>query len=164
MAEMTRPNEGRQELTREATWDPWRMMREMMRFDPFRELGPWMGTERDTFSPRFDVKETRNAYVFEADLPGVNEDDVDVQLAGNRLTVTGKREMERRDDEENWYAYERSFGAFTRAFTLPEGADTDKVDAEMKNGVLRIEVPKKAEVQRRRIQLKRGGGESKKVH
>jgi HSP20 family protein len=133
------------------------MMREMLRWDPGRELEPaWFG-ERG-FVPMFDVKETRDAYVFKADLPGIREEDLDISLTGNRLSISGKREHEQRDEGEQYYAFERSYGTFTRAFTLPDGCDPDHVNAEMKDGVLTLVLPKKPEVQPKRITVGRQGG------
>jgi HSP20 family protein len=88
------------------------------------------------------VKETKESFVFKADLPGIKEQDLEVTVAGNRLTVAGKREAEKEEKNETVYAYERSFGSFTRSFTLPEQADTDHIKAELKNGELTLVVPK----------------------
>ncbi len=147
-------------------WDPFRVFRDLMRWDPFRDLEPLLPTEK-TFVPAFDVRETGDAYVFEADLPGVREEDVEISLTGNRLTVRGRRESERREQEDQYFAAERSYGSFVRSFTLPEGSDPDQVRAEFKNGVLGLTVPKKPEVQPRRITIAPGqphagdGGKSK---
>lgn len=148
------------------TFDPFEMMREMLSggFEPFRELarGPegMLG-----FTPSFDVKETKDTYVFKADLPGLKENDIDISVTGNRLTISGKREEETRDESERYYAYERSYGTFSRSFTLPEGVDPNNVHADLKDGVLTVLVPKKPEVQPRRIEVKASSaaGEQKKV-
>jgi HSP20 family molecular chaperone IbpA len=111
------------------------------------------------YTPRFDVRETRDAYVFEADLPGVREDDVTISITGNRLNVAGQREQENVQEGDNWYAAERSYGQFSRTFMLPDGVDFDNIHAEMKEGVLRVHAPKRPEVQPRRIQLGQGQGQ-----
>src|SRR5262245_43358340 len=80
-----------------------------------------------------------------ADVPGVKESDLDVTLTGNRLTISGKREAERKEQTETYYAYERSYGDFTRAFTLPDGIDTNSVVADLKDGVLTVSVRKTPE-------------------
>ncbi len=136
-------------------WDPLRMMRELMRWDPFRELSPIAGPDRakPMFMPDVDVKETPEGYVFKADLPGFNEKDVEIQLTGNRLTIAGKREEEKREEKETYFACERSWGSFTRSFTLPHGADADATKAELKDGVLTVVVPKRPEVQPKKIAL-----------
>ncbi len=135
-------------------WEPFQLLRELGSLRPFeslREIGPMM-MERG-FAPRFDVKETRDAYVFTADVPGVREDDLEISVAGNHLSINGRREEEERHEEDQYFAYERSFGTFARNFALPEGADPDRVTAEFKNGVLRISVSKRPEVQPRRVSI-----------
>ncbi len=134
-----------------AEWDPFRAMREMMRWDPFREMSPLFAAEKGMFIPDIDVKETADAYVFKADVPGLKEKDVEVSFTGNRLTLSGKREEERREEKATYFASERSYGAFTRTFTLPPGTDVDHATAEMKDGVLTINVPKMPEVQPKKI-------------
>jgi len=152
----------RRELaTPQTTWEPLRLMRELMSWDPFAEMLPSLNTEPMVFTPRFEVKETRDAYVFKADLPGIDEKDLEISLTGNRLTVSGKREAEERDENERFYAYERSYGSFSRSFTLPDGADVEHADADMKSGVLMISIPKKPEHQPRKISLKSGSDKAK---
>ena len=136
-------------------WDPFESFRDMLSWDPFEEMRRVM-TPRDlAYLPLFDVKETKSAYVFKADLPGVKEGDLDVSVTGNRITVSGKREEEEKTEDERYYAYERRFGTFSRSFTLPEGVDLDAINAELKNGELMLHVPKKAEHQPKRIPLKK---------
>jgi HSP20 family protein len=143
------------ELAREGrSWDPFDLMREMLRWDPLRDVetlsrpGAWV--------PAFEVKETSEAFVFRADVPGLKEDDLEISLTSNRLTVSGKRDDERKDENERYFAYERSYGTFTRTFTLPDGVDSEHVAAELKDGVLTLTLPKRPEVQPKRIQLKAG--------
>ena len=136
-------------------WDPFEMMREL--FEGQRE--PQRAVQ--TFVPQFEVKETGDGYTFKADLPGVEEKDLDINLAGNRLTVSGKREAENRKEGETFYAYERSFGSFSRTFTLPKDVDESHIDAALKNGVLTLHLPKRAELQPKKISLSKGGGEGK---
>src|SRR5206468_2533929 len=102
--------------------------------------------------------ETKDAYVFRADLPGVKDSDLEISLTGNRLTVSGRREQERQEQGETFYASERSYGSFTRSFTLPEGIDGDNVSADLKSGVLTLSVPKKPEVQPRKVTINTGAG------
>jgi HSP20 family protein len=126
-------------------------MQDLMRWDPFRESGA--SGNLSAFAPTFDVKETANSFVFKADLPGIQEGDLDISLTGNRLTVSGQRQEETKDESDTYYAYERSYGGFSRSFTLPEGIDPDHVQAALKDGVLSIEIPKKPEVQPKRIAI-----------
>lgn len=136
------------------TWDPFEMMRDLIRWDPFAELGVSGGRELQ-FVPSFEVKETKEAYLFKADLPGVREEDLDISLTGNRLTVSGKREEEHREEDGRYYAYERSYGSFSRSFTLPEGGEVDHAQAGLTNGVLTVTIPKKPEVQPKKIEVKK---------
>jgi HSP20 family protein len=140
-------------LARSVAWDPFQSMRELFRWDPFHggALLPFQATT--TFAPDFEVKETKESFVFRADLPGVAEKDLQVQLNDNRLSVSGKRESEKTEQSETYYATERSYGSFTRSFTLPEGIDADKAHAELKNGVLSIAIPKRPEAQPRKINV-----------
>ena len=136
--------------------DPFRMMDALLRWDPFR--GDWGGFNQSLdFIPRFDVKEIKHAYVIKADLPGVKDEDLDVSLSGNLLTISGKREEEHREEGESYYAMERSAGTFARSFTMPDGVDGASVTAELKNGVLTVQIPKKPEAQPRRIAIGKGG-------
>lgn len=135
--------------------DPFERMKELMGFDPFEQLGRLVGGGEPSvsFIPAFEVKETKDAYVFKADLPGVKEGDLDITLTGDRLTVSGKRETEQQEDTDRFYAYERSYGSFTRSFTLPEGVDVNHCSADLKEGVLHLRLPKQPEVQPKRIQV-----------
>jgi len=139
----------RRSTENQAYWDPFRIMLEM--FDQGAREARHV---EQLFSPSFEVFERKDGYVFKADLPGVKQEDLDITLNANRLTVSGKREAEERKEGERFYAYERSFGSFTRSFTLPEGVDAEHVAAELKNGVLTLVVPKKPEVQPKKISIK----------
>jgi HSP20 family protein len=133
-------------------WEPFRTMREMLRWDPFGEMTPaWPMLETPEFMPSFEVKETKEGYVFTADLPGVEEKNLEVKTTQNRLTISGKRESEKSEQGDTYYTSERSYGAFSRAFTLPNGADLEKVQAKLESGVLTVNVPKKPEAQPRKI-------------
>lgn len=140
-------------LARPAAWDPFQSMRELFRWDPFQFGGVLPLQTEATFAPNFEVKETKESFVFRADLPGVAEKDLQVQLSDNRLSVSGKRESEKTEQNETYYASERSYGSFVRSFTLPEGIEADKAHAELKNGVLSIAIPKRPEAQPRKISV-----------
>jgi HSP20 family protein len=154
---LIRRHENEKNVSRSREWDPFALMQEMLHWEPFQELSTMWARER--FVPSFEVKETQGSYVFKADLPGVKEEDVDVSLTGNRITISGQRREEKRDENERYYAYERSYGNFSRSFTLPEGVNQDEVHAELREGVLTVTVAKKPEVQPKRISLKRGEGQ-----
>jgi HSP20 family protein len=142
--------------------DPFQLVRDLLGWDPFREMGVLSNLPERVFSPAVELKETKDAYVFKADLPGVDEKDVDISVTGNRIHITGKREEEQTEEDERFYAYERSYGTFTRSFTLPEGANADEVSADLKDGVLSVTVPKRPEVQPRRISIQ-GGSTGKQL-
>lgn len=133
-------------------WEPFRMMRDLMGWDPFREMTPF-ATEVAAFTPSFEIKETKEAFVFKADVPGVKEADIELTVTGNRLTISGKREAEHQEQTDMYYAFERSYGTFTRAFTLPDGIDENAVTADLKEGVLTIAVKKRPEMQPKKIPI-----------
>ena len=112
-------------------------MRDVLRWDPFRELEGAAGGDYGLFAPSFDVKENKEGYVFRADLPGVKEEDLEISLTGNRLAISGKREQEKHEQGDTYYASERSYGSFSRAFTLPDGTDAENVKAELKKACCR---------------------------
>lgn len=140
-------------------WDPFRILDSLLRWDPYRELMP-VTQQGLAFIPHFEVKETRDAYVFKADLPGVKESDLDLSLTANQLTISGKREYDQEEEAQNFYISELSYGTFTRTFTLPQGADVDKVQADLRNGVLTLVVPKRPEMQPRKIGFGKPGSKS----
>jgi HSP20 family protein len=135
------------------TWDPWHTMRALLAWNPFREMAPLpvFGHRELEMSPDFDVKETKDAYLFKADVPGIREHDLEVTMTGDRLTVSGKRDEEKEEKADRYYTYERHHGSFTRTFRLPEGADVDELRASLEHGVLTVTVPKRPEVQPRKV-------------
>ena len=137
-------------------FDPFEMMRDLMRWDPFVELGTTPPAREVGFVPSFEVKETKDAYLFKADLPGIKESDLDISLTGSRLTVSGKREEEKREEKETYFAMERTYGSFNRSFTLPDGTDPEHVTANLKDGVLVITVPKKPDALPKKVPVGAG--------
>ena len=132
---------------------PWAMMREMLR-DPF---GSMMPMEND-LSAAFEVRETKDAFVFKADVPGMKKEDIEIHLHGHRLTISGKRDQEIEDNQnDRYYAYERSFGSFQRVFTLPEQVDLEHIRSNLEHGVLSVVVPKSPGAQPRKIEIGAGG-------
>ena len=134
-----------------ATWEPSRMIRDFFGWDPFREMAPFTPQLPAGFMPSFEVKETKDSYLFKADVPGVKESDLDVTLTGNRLTISGKRDAEKEEQSDTYYTYERSYGDFTRSFTLPEGVDTNSVHADLSQGVLTLNIRKTPDAQTKKI-------------
>ncbi|KAG1330664.1 16.9 kDa class I heat shock protein 2 [Cocos nucifera] len=116
-------------------------------FDAFRSLTesrPGFVSETSAFaSTRIDWKETPEAHVFKADLPGVKKEEVKVEVEEGRvLQISGERSREKEDKNDKWHRVERSSGKFLRRFRLPENAKADQVKATMENGVLTVTVPK----------------------
>ncbi len=135
-------------------WDPLRTMRELLRWDPFREMAPMMPAfDRLGFSPTFDITENKDSYVFKADVPGVKKEDLDISIMGNRIVVSGKREVEHEQKDETMYTYERQYGSFSRTFTLPEGADYEHAKSSLEEGVLTLVIPKTAAATTKKIPI-----------
>jgi HSP20 family protein len=127
--------------------DPFSLARELLSWDPFT------GRPASAFSPAFEVKETTEAFVLKADLPGVSESDLDIAVHNSILSVSGSRQSEERKDDESYSLYERQFGSFTRSFQLPDLADGEKIAAKLEHGVLTLTIAKKAEAKPRKIAL-----------
>ncbi len=137
-----------------------RMMRDLMNWDPFREMSAYGPPITSGYIPCFEVKETKDGYLFRADVPGVREADLDITVTRNRLTVSGKREADKEESTDTFYAYERAYGSFTRSFTLPEGVDANAVHADLKEGVLTLLVRKTPEAQPKKIAIQSAGKRS----
>jgi len=135
-------------------WDPMQVVRDLLRWDPFSEMAMLPTVGERMFAPQFEVKETNDGYLFRADLPGVAEKDLEISVTGNRISVSGKRDEEEQQQGETYYLYERSYGQFSRSFTLPDGADTEHIRADLRDGVLSLMVPKKPEVKPKKIDVR----------
>ena len=107
-------------------------------------------------SPAVDIGEKDNAYEVTADMPGFEEKNIEVQVVNGSLSIKGERTSEKEEKKKEYYVSERAFGSFERSFPLPEGVDTDKIEASLKNGVLTVTLPKTAEAQKpaRKIEVK----------
>jgi HSP20 family protein len=136
--------------------DPFQLIRDLL-VEPFRT-----GGRETAWNPGFEVRETDDAFVFRADMPGLRNEDIDISMIGNQLQISGKREQEQQQDEGRYHTYERAYGSFTRVFALPDSADVNSIRAELSNGVLTLSVTKKpgSAPQRRKIQV--GAGTSPK--
>jgi HSP20 family protein len=96
-------------------------------------------------APAVDIVEKDNAYEVTAELPGMDEKDIEVELSNGNLTIKGKKEKETEEKKEDYYLHERHFGSFERSFAVPEGVDADKIEASFQKGVLTIVLPKSPE-------------------
>ena len=111
-------------------------------FFPETPLFSGWETLKRGLDPVVDIYESKDAIIVEADLPGIDKEDLIVNVEGHILTLKGERKSETMDEGENYYRKEREYGSFSRAFTLPDIADTEHIQADFKNGVLHIKIPK----------------------
>ena len=138
----------------------------LMKPEPFsrevdRLFDAFFGQDRDAtrrWVPPMDLVEAEDHFVLKADLPGLTEDDVKIEVADGTLTISGERKPAHERTERGWYRIERSFGSFSRSLTLPEGIDADAIKAEFHNGVLELRIPKPEERKPRRIEISPGTG------
>ena len=146
----------------------------IVRWEPLRELGtlqsemnrlfntvfdgpaPTGGTMR-RWMPAMDLLESGDDFVLRADLPGMSEEDVTIELEDSTLTISGERKSEHKAENEGFYRVERATGSFSRSLTLPKGVDAEAVTASFDRGVLEVHIPKPAERKPRRISI--GGNE-----
>ena len=143
-------NNGPTTPTRYVSRDPFQLARDLFAWDPF-----YGNRQVSAFVPAFEVKETNEAFVVKADIPGVQEPDLDIAVHNNVLTVSGTRHAEERKEGDNFALYERQYGSFSRSFSLPDTADGDRVEAKLETGVLTLTIWKKAEAKPRKIALKK---------
>jgi HSP20 family protein len=144
----------------------------IVRYDPFRDLRSLQdevnrlfstnlsrafgdeGIARGAWMPNVDIYENKDQIVLEAELPGMNREDFDLSIENNIITLRGERRFEKKDESDNYHRVERAYGTFTRSFTLPQTVSAEGANAEYKNGVLRVTLPKREEVKARRIEVK----------
>jgi len=148
----------------------------IVRWEPFRELnalqnemnrlfntvfdtpaGTGNGGTMRRWLPAMDLVETDEHFVLRADLPGMGEDDVKIELEDNTLTISGERKAEHESNNEGFYRVERAFGSFSRSLTLPQGVDPAAVAASFDRGVLEVRIPKPEERKPRRIEIGTSG-------
>jgi HSP20 family protein len=107
--------------------------------------------------PAMDLVEAADHFVLKADLPGLRDEDVKVEVQDGTLTISGERKAEREQNESGWYRIERSFGSFSRSLTLPEHVDASAISAAFNDGVLELRIPKPEERKPQRIEISSGG-------
>jgi HSP20 family protein len=141
----------------------------IVRWEPLRELSslqsemnrlfntvfdaPVAGSGARRWVPSMDLVETADDFVLRADLPGMTQDDVKIEIEDTVLTISGERKAEHEDRQEGFYRLERAFGSFSRSLTLPKGIDAGAVRAAFTNGVLEVHIPKPEAVKPRRIEI-----------
>lgn len=143
----------------------WRPRRGITPWRPFRELEEWERRFDDLFGrplwrlpveergwmPAVDVFEKEDKFVVKAELPGMKEEDIDVSVVGETLSIKGEKKTEAEIDEEDYYRCERSYGSFYRSIPLPSTVDVDKIEASFEDGVLEVALPKSAKVKPKKI-------------
>jgi HSP20 family protein len=142
-------------LTRFERWDPIDELSTLRnRMD---RLWTRMAAEDEpalaNWSPTSDVIETKNEIVIRAELPGLDEKMIDVEIEGGMLTIKGEREAEKESEEKGYRRIERSYGSFLRSFTLPPNVNPEKINANFTNGLLEVHLPKKEEAKPRAVKI-----------
>jgi HSP20 family protein len=147
-------------VRREEEHPLWTFRREMDRlFDDFfgawggRSLAPF-GEGWGAFSPQVDVTEADGEIKVSAELPGLDDEDIDVSLSNDVLTISGEKKEEKEQEGKDYYRMERSYGSFRRAIPLPAEVDADKVDAIFQKGVLTVTLPKTDETKSKKVTVK----------
>ncbi len=139
-------------MTLLTNWDPFnelsRFQEEMNR----RFVSP--GRATPAFRPAVDIFEDEESISITAEVPGLGADDIHLSIENDVLTLSGERKLENEEKRDGYHRIERSYGSFTRSFSLPENVDTEHVDAERKDGVLRVRLMKRAKPEPRRVQIK----------
>jgi HSP20 family protein len=158
-----RSGRGRGEpLSGREIWEPFSSLRRDMErvFEDFsRDLGWGMPTAAGAAEvPRIDVSESDNELKIEAELPGVEEKDLEIVLSDGRLTIKGEKKQEKEEKKKDYHLVERSYGSFARSIGLPFAADPDKVKASFAKGVLTVTVPKPAEIKAKEKKIPIGKG------
>jgi len=126
-------------------WTPWQELENMnSQLSHLLDESPLSTfSEADQWAPRVDIRETNDALLVQAELPGIDKKDVHLEVKDGVLTLSGERRYEKDVKEENVHRVERAYGSFSRSFSLPTNIDTGKVDANMENGVLEVRLPKR---------------------
>jgi HSP20 family protein len=126
--------------------------------DVDRLFDAFFGGQRESrrWVPAMDLVEAEDHFVLKADLPGLAEGDVSIEVQDGTLTISGERTAEHESSERGWYRIERAFGSFSRSLTLPDGVNADGIAAEFDRGVLEVRIPKPEERKPRRVEIKAG--------
>ncbi len=127
-------------------------------FEDFSRRTPLASFTAAGLAPKIDVSESKDGIDVTAELPGVEEKDIDITLSNDVLTIRGEKKVERDQKEKNWHVVERSYGSFSRSIALPFEADMTKVEAKFDKGVLKVHLPKSAEAAKKekKIEIKKG--------
>jgi HSP20 family protein len=139
-------------------WNPTLAAREPFYrlFDFFSGEGNGEELTSRVWTPAVDIEETDSAYRIEAELPGLNKDDVQITMENNVLRIAGERKLEKDVRKDNFHRIERVYGTFQRSFALPQQVDSEHVQASFKDGILTVLVPKSAQARPRKIEIEAG--------
>jgi HSP20 family protein len=147
--------------SREMTgYDPFRQLQERFNrlfgegFDPFMKTFGEENWSLSTWAPACDIYENDNEIVIKAELPEVKKEDINVSFENGVLSIRGERKFSEETKRENYHRLERSYGEFTRSFTLPNFVDASKINAEFKDGVLRVTMAKREEAKPKQVEVK----------
>ena len=105
------------------------------------------------WTPPVDIYETEGEVILKAELPEINQKDIEIQIENNTLTLRGERKFEKDDKKENYHRIERAYGSFVRSFTLPSSIDQDRIKADYRDGILKISMPKREETKPKQIKV-----------
>lgn len=122
-------------------------------FTPRRSNGGDDASQTAVWAPRVDLAETEDAYLIHADLPGISKENLEINYQDNTLTLSGERKAEEKHEGRNYVRMERTAGSFYRAFSLPRAVQSDAIEADYKDGVLNVRIPKAEESKPRRIEV-----------
>src|SRR3954447_8470542 len=122
----------------------------------FNTLFDRSAADARSWTPPMDLVEAEDHFLLRADLPGMREENVNIEVRDNTLRISGERKAEHEQRERGWYRVERQFGKFSRALTLPEGVNADTIEASFDHGVLEVRIPKPEEKKPRTIEIKAG--------
>jgi HSP20 family protein len=142
------------------TRSPWAEMNRLAREMDSLFGGVGLSGSTDLWAPAVDVEETPNELVLAAELPGVRQEDIDIELEDGVLTIQGEKKEEEKQEGTQGLLYERRWGSFTRRFTLPRAVDANGITATYENGILMVRVPKAEEAKGRKIEITGSGRES----
>jgi HSP20 family protein len=120
----------------------------------FDRMWPEWPASGEEYTPRMDFFEKDGKYIIKADLPGMDKEDISIDIEKDTVTISGKKESDKEESNANYYLKESSYGYFSRSFRLPSPVDESKVDASFKNGILKLEMPQKEGGKARKIQIK----------
>jgi HSP20 family protein len=113
-----------------------------------------VATRQSAFAPSIDISETEKQFLIDVELPGVNKDDIEVNLENGRLTISGERKFESEENGKQYHRVESHYGSFTRSFQLPENVDDKSISASYKDGILNITIDKSEEKMKKQIKVK----------